>query len=319
MPIEKIPTHDRAHWHKLRGQDVTASVVGALFGVHEYESLYGLWAKKTGKMEASNEETDAMRRGRLMEQVAVAMLREDNPEWTVHYNSGDGIYFRDTDARLGGTPDVIVECPQRGRGVIQIKSVAAMIYRDKWINEDGATEPPLWIALQAALEAYLVGAKWAAVAPLVIDGFGGITMPLVEVPLSPQHIAAIKERAADFWRMVEEKREPVPDFAKDGKLIARLHAKGDPELEVDLTSDNRIMEVMVQRWHLKQQEKAIKEQVGALDAEIMAKLGSAEVGLLPDGTKVTWKTQHRKSYTVQAADYRVLRCPTPKEVKEKAA
>ena len=74
-----------------------------------------------------------------------------------------------------GTPDLFVECPERGRGIVQIKSVEGSIFRKKWRDpETNEIAPPLWIAVQGIVEAHLDGAQWAAVAPLVV-GFGMIT------------------------------------------------------------------------------------------------------------------------------------------------
>ena len=116
MPIERITPKDRAAWLRARGQDITASVVGALFGVHDFVTPMELWAVKTKRIQYSSEETAPMRRGRLLEQVAVQMLREDYPDWDLEHNAAENVYYRDAARRLGATPDVIVQCPRRGRG-----------------------------------------------------------------------------------------------------------------------------------------------------------------------------------------------------------
>jgi hypothetical protein len=48
--VEKIAIINEAQWLALRKEDVTASVAGALLGVHEYTTAYGLWAQKTGAL-----------------------------------------------------------------------------------------------------------------------------------------------------------------------------------------------------------------------------------------------------------------------------
>lgn len=74
--IEKHNPRNDAAWHRLRAKDITASVAGALIGVHEFTTIYELWSLKTGREFQSTEETDAIRRGRLLEPVAVEFLRE---------------------------------------------------------------------------------------------------------------------------------------------------------------------------------------------------------------------------------------------------
>ncbi|MDF3606523.1 hypothetical protein PE067_10465 [Paracoccus sp. DMF-8] len=100
-----------------------------------------------------------MKRGRLLEPVAVQLIREQNPAWDVTHNAANE-YWRDPEARIGATPDTIVRCPERGLGTVQIKSVEQSAYRRNWLDAEGNPEPPLWIQHQATLEAHMIGAQW---------------------------------------------------------------------------------------------------------------------------------------------------------------
>lgn len=309
MVIEVITPKDRRAWLKARGQDITASVVGALFGVHDFVTPYELWALKTGRVRQQDEEGDAMRRGRLLEPVAVQIIREDHPEWQVEYSTAEHVYFRDPERRLGATPDVMVSCPRRGKGVIQIKSVEAGVYRRKWLDEDGNAEPPLWIALQASLEAYLTGAQWAAVCPLVI-GFG-IDAPVIDVPT--EHLGgvidAMTEKAAEFWQMVAEDREPQIDFQMDAALIDKLYRIGDPRDEVDLTAAPHLIEDIQRRAELRREIAEREAEATGIETRIKALMGRAEVAHLPGGRTATWKTQKRRAPDGRWITARPLRLP----------
>ena len=310
--VERISPADRSEWLAIRGRDITASVVGALFGAHEYVTLYELWALKSGRLRRSSAETPAMQRGRLLEPVAVQLLREQRPGWTLHHNAAENIYWRDPQARLGATPDVLAEAPGRGTGVVQIKSVEAGTFRRKWLDDAGEPEAPLWIALQASLEAYLTGAQWAAVAPLVIGH--GLEMPLIDVPLVEGVTEAIEERAAEFWRMVEEGRAPEPDYSRDGAIIDRLYAQGDGEHEVDLSADNRIPTLLAERADALAARRDADARISEIDAEVKAKMGTAEVAHIGDGRRITWATQRRAGFHAPPKTVRTLRYPpTPKE------
>lgn len=305
--IEILLPQDRAAWLALRGQDVTASVVGALFQEHEFVSTFELWALKSGRLSTDTSETPAMQRGRLLERVAVDLLREQHPDWSITHNAAENRYYRDPSARIGATPDVIVDAPDRGRGVVQIKSVEANVYRRKWLV-NGEPEPPFWIALQAITEAQLVGAEWAAVAPLVVGH--GLDMPLIDIPLTPGVWDAIRQRVADFWALVESGEEPSPDFARDGGVIDRLFADGDEYAEIDLSGDNRVPILVERRAELKADIKAVEAEVRTIDAEIKAKIGAATIAHLGDGRRITWKTVARKGYVVDPATFRQLRYHT---------
>jgi hypothetical protein len=310
MQVERIPIEDHAAWLAMRKADVTASVVAALLGdgVHDYQSAYGLYALKAGLVDDDPEETGPMRRGRLLEPVAVQLLREQQPTWKITHNSGPGaVYLRDPSIRLGATVDVFVEDPERGPGIVQIKSVEGSVYNRKWRDPDtNELRPPLWIAVQSITEAHLAGAQWAAVAPIVV-GFG-IDLPVIEVPVHQGIIARIREAVTSFWSMVDQGITPAPDFGKDGALIARQYANDDGET-VHLTG-NRIVEVVAQRAGLKDIEKAgadAEKERKQLDVEILHALGDAAIGILPDGTEISAKTIRRGSYTVQPTSYRPIK------------
>lgn len=309
MAVDRIAPRDRAAWLRARGQDVTASTVGALFGAHDFLTLYELWAFKTGRIQTSSIETPAMMRGRLLEPVAVQMMREARPKWSVTHNAAENIYYRDPDARLGATPDVLVECPVRGLGVVQIKSVEQSVYRRKWLDENGDPEAPLWIALQATLEAHLVGAKWAMVAPLVIGH--GIELPLIEVPLLPGVIDAIRQRTAEFWQMVAEDREPAPDYDRDARTIDRLYPHHDEGEEVDLTRDNAIPALIAERRACMDAKGAAEARIKSIDAEVKVKMGVATVAHIAGGQKITWRTTRRAGHVVPPSVYRALSYPKP--------
>lgn len=309
MTVEVITPRDRAAWLKARGRDVTASVVGALFGAHPYVTPYELWAIKSGRAPRADEETVAMRRGRLLEPVAVAILREDHPGWKIEHNAAENTYFRDPERRLGATPDVIATCPARGRGVVQIKSVEAGVFRRGWLDPEGNPEAPLWIALQATLEAHLTGARWAAVMPLVI-GFG-IEAPLIDIPLDhmPGVIAAMAERAAEFWQMVAENREPPIDYAQDAALIDRLYQVGNPMREVDLTGVSGILEDIQRRGVIRREMTERETELVRIETRIKSLMGEAELAHLPGGMKATWRTQKRRMPDGRVGISRPLRLP----------
>ena len=309
--VEIIRPADRAAWLAARGRDVTASQIGALFGEHEYMTPFSLWGLKTGRIPREEEETPAMQRGRLLEPVAVQMLRERFPSWKIEHNAAENVYFRDPAARMGATPDVIAMAKDRGgKGVVQIKSVEASIFKRKWLDQDGEVEPPLWIALQASLEAHLTGARWAAVAPLVVGH--GLDMPLIDIPLVEGVVDAMKAKVAEFWTMIEEGREPSPDFGRDADAIEAIY-HADEEAEADLTGDNRIMAMLAERAFAKEAIGKYGKLLDALDAEIKSKLGNATVAHLPGGRKITWRSSKREGFFVGPKTVRVLKVPAVRE------
>lgn len=310
MAIVRITPRSTAAWHRHRSQDVTASQIGALFGVHEFVSPYELWAIKSGRQVLDPDESEPMKRGRLLEPVGVALLRELRPKWEITHNTGPGDYFRDTDARLGGTPDVLAVDPDRGPGIVQLKSVEQTTFRRKWLDEDGIAEPPFWIALQATIEAYLTGARWAAVAPLIIGH--GIDMPIIDVPIVAGVIDRVRAETVAFWKMVDSGVEPLPDYSRDAQVIERVYARDNGD-EIDLSRDNQIFDLIARRHRLKEAAKACGGEIAAVDAEIKHKMQGASIAHLPGGRKITWLMQRRAGFFTPPASFRVLRVPKPDE------
>lgn len=310
MTIDRITPDNTAAWHQLRGRDITASVIGALFGCHPYATPYSLWAQKTGRLPPDNIDSPQLRRGRYMEVAAVQMLRDENPTWKITHNAAENVYYRDPALRLGATPDVIAYKPGRGYGVVQIKSVDANAYRRGWLDEDDTPDAPLWIALQAMLEAHLTGAKWAAVAPIVMIG-SGLEMPLLDISLEhmPAIIQQMADKSAEFWQMIEADIEPRADYERDGQIIDAVYREGDDEDWIDLRGHNRVEHLLAQIADASKQAAAAKRQADACKAELKSLMAHATVALIEGGRKITWR-EHREPGGYRApSSSRVLRLP----------
>ena len=332
--IETFPIELREAWLSLRQSDITASIAGALLGCHEYVTAYGVWMDKTGRLPRDEEMTEAQERGTELEPIALKRLKsgqyiyykdaEDGTQIKIDYTlrGEDGkklhhppkwniwnpqVYLRDTEARVGATPDAFVDDPECGRGVIQFKSVHPSPFHHRWRNEAGIIQPPLWIVVQAIIEAHLAKAQWAAVGALVISY--GIELHIVDVPIHAGVIERVYEETRKFWRLVESNATPPPDFLRDAALIAQLFAKDDGT-EVDLTSDNELpavfdslLEARAAKQHAEVDEKKAK-------AAILDKLGTASFARLADGRRISAKMQHRQGYLVKPTDFRTIRLAT---------
>lgn len=299
--VERWPVGDEAAWHARRQADMTASVAGALLGVHEFVSYYDLWCLKAGLIERSAEDSPAMRRGRLLEDDAIQVLGEDHEGWRV---APCGFYYRHPSWRIGATPDAVAIDPLRkGFGAVQIKSVEPSIFRSKWQGEDGI-EPPLWITVQAIIEATLMGASWAAVAPIVVGH--GVDVPLIEIPVHAGIMDKLRAETAVFWASVEEGNAPEPDFRTDAATIAGLHPEDNGQ-EIDLTGSNDLPELADELAVIRARGKADEARAAEIKARFRYEIGAAEAALLGGGRRVTLRTISRPGFWVEPTTFRVLR------------
>jgi predicted phage-related endonuclease len=294
---DRIPVTDRESWLALRKRDVTASVVAALFGAHQYTSARQLYIDKT--TDAVDEiDSAVLRRGRLLESAVAVAVEEDHPQWKLTKATD---YFRDPDIRLGATPDFFVDGDTRGLGIIQAKTVAPSAFKKSW-TEDG---PPLWIAMQTICEMMLTGAAWGAVAALVVDPWR-MECKVYPVPRHAGMERRIREATAEFWANTDAGFEPAFDYAKDAELIASLYPDATPLKSIDLSGDNYLPVLLAERTDIKARGKVDAERLKTIDAEIADKMGDAEIATI-DGFTITNKTTNRKAYEVKATSYRALR------------
>jgi predicted phage-related endonuclease len=284
--IERIKIESEEQWLDLRKQDITASVAPALLGIHEFMTPYKLFNQKAGL--TGDEETAPMLWGKALEPVAADIIRRQRYDWEVTYPVG--YYYRDVAARIGATPDLQFVDTKGRRGNVQIKTVSPWSYK-KWYNGE-TIEPPLWIAVQAIIEAKLTGAEVcyvAAFSPFAED----FRIPLIEIPLHGELYEKIKAEVAEFWLRVEESRPYPPDYKKDAAEIAERYPV-DLGTEVDLSGDNEAAAAFDRLAGARTAMSEAKEIEGAAKAELAHKMGEAAYALLADGRRISFKSQTSK-------------------------
>ncbi len=303
--VERHQITSREQWHELRAKDVTASNIAALFGEYPYFGRLGLWEMKTGRAPDVATTSRAMRRGHAFETLALQELAEMRPEWRVQ-GLDDRYYFRDPVHRIGATPDGLVICPERGLGVVQVKS-AVTLSKSKWLDENREPYCPTWVALQALTEAKLTGASWAVVVVIVCDTEDELM--IIDVPMIDDLWPVLQNEATLFWQTIAEGRMPEVDPERDAKAVARVFAQDNGE-EIDLTGDNRILEIVAERERLKAIEaeaSAAEKARKVIDTEIIAKLGHAARARLADGRIIVANTIKRSGFTVAPNTFRQIK------------
>lgn len=305
--IERIRIKSSSTWLELRKRDVTASQVGALFGQHPYLTIAGLHAIKCGiEMPGPDPESDIIRRGHALEPIVAGEVAKLRPDWII---TRAREYLRDKPARLGATPDYYYTGPAGRRGILQCKTVGASKFREEW--EDG---PPLWIILQLAQEMMLDDAEEGAIGVLVISEWT-FQCFVFEIARNANAERRLRKAAAKFWKSLDAGEVPTLDYARDGDLIDLMYPTAKPGNVLDLTANNRIRELLDQRELQKTLKKEAESAEQEIENEIKALIGDYESAIVPDW-RVSWKSQHRNAYSVEATDFRVLRATREKAKKK---
>ena len=299
MTIERKPITDRNEWLAWRREDVTASVIGALFGAHPYTTALRIYAEKRG-VEFPDEDNKVMRRGRWLEPAVAKAVEELRPEWKLE---APNCYLRDPDSRLGCTPDFYIHDPVRGRGVLQCKTVAPSVYAKEWL---GGTEIPFWIVLQTLTECMLADAAFGAVAALLVDAHA-MDCVILDVPRHADSELKILVAVRNFWRNVADGIEPDPDFARDAAVIKLLTPRETPGKQIDFSRHNELPAMLAERAALLKTMGDAEDRCDEIETEVKHLMGDAEFANgLPDW-RITYKTQKRAGYTVAPKEPRVLR------------
>ena len=313
MTIERREITSHEEWLAWRKSDITASNIGALFNCHPYVTALRLYAEKRGA-EFLVEDNNAMRRGRWLEPAVGKAVEELRPKWAL---MPAGEYLRDFELRLGATPDFYITDAnlihaakddqfviRNRRGVLEAKTVAPSVYARDWADGEHV---PLYHILQATTAAMLADADFIAIAALLVDA-NNMDCVIHELERNPQAEERIKQAVAQFWRSVEDGREPDPDYSKDADVIkAMWKRETDPPVEIDLSGDNRIPALLEERARLKQDEKAAHDKIESINTQLIYAMKDASVMTGIDGWRVSYKTSHYKEYSVAARDSRVLR------------
>lgn len=275
MSVRILKPADKLEWHGARKQFVTASVAGALLGVHPYTTRYQIWAEKTDRIQADDAENAAMRRGRLLEPAAVQMLCEERPDWIIDYRN-DQAFYCDDEIRIGCTPDAFAMRPDIvGDGIVQFKTSSEEAFRNGWIDQEtGDVEIPLWIAVQAIVEAKMTGAKWAAVAVMVVGR--GIHMEVVDIPLHDAVWQKLVTATAEFWAVTDVGQHPPIDWDRDGSTVIDVNRYSRAKV-IDLSTDE-YFDTFVARLDSTRIERREKQKLEeGLRAQVIYAMGDAEV------------------------------------------
>ncbi|AYJ87632.1 endonuclease [Sphingomonas paeninsulae] len=258
----------------FRASVVGASEVAALFGASPWLTEFELYHRKTGAIatpefnavDANNvPENERSYWGVKLEPLIIEAACERwgyVPLKTPHrLDNGKG---------LGGHPDCIATCPERGKGILEVKMVDWLQVK-KW-----GYEPPLNYLLQNMSYQGLSGALWGDMIVLV----GGNELRRYQYDFRPLVYADIERRVEQFWQAIRAGDAPVPDFERDGRAITEL--LGVPTEEVaDLRGDNEASDLADEWQAAKAEAKAADVRAETAKNALMMKIGSAGYAMLP--------------------------------------
>lgn len=293
-----------AHWLELRRDDVTSTMSPALFGMSPYLTAYELFHSKTSGVDTQFHENSRIKWGKRLQEVIANGIAEDEG-WKIRPMNE---YVRLTELRMASSFDFEVVCPKRGKGVLEIKNVDYYQFKKGWV--DGEAPPHIEVQAQHQLAVLDDSYTWTCIGAFV----GGNQVEKFERERDIDFGNAIKRSVVKFWRDVEEKKEPRPDFYRDGEVIQKVYGEvsGEP---MDSTKDvklnalaSKYVRLCDECKHLEDEKEATKNEIhhslqnniGAFTSgyRVMATLNKGSAGKIvtPEmvGTVIGRKAGHRR-------------------------
>lgn len=266
MNIKIITPDNHEHWLDLRTKDVTSSEVAALFGLSPYMTEFELWHRKKDGYVVELGENDRLKWGNRLES-AIAHGIADDMNWSVQPMKH---YARDPELRMGSSFDF--EILQPAGGLLEIKNVDALQFKEKWDTDEEINEAPPHIELQVQHQFAVSGKSYGYIGALI----GGNTVHLIRREPNDKIIKKIRAKIKQFWESIDRGEEPNPDFVKDADFIASLYKYAEPDSVLDATYDPAIETLAHRYLEAGEEVKAAQANKDAAKAELLTMIGPVE-------------------------------------------
>jgi len=272
-------------WLQWRLPLVTASSIGALFGVHPHVSLDDMIAEKRGLRRGEGDNA-SMRAGRILEPAVIAAINEERPELQVVRAT---TFHLIPELRIGCTPDAWGADDL----LVQLKTVSPAVW-EQW----RATRP-LHYVLQTLTEMLVCGRSRGLLAIMVRSP--AFPLYLFDVNRHPAAEARILDAVAEFWKSFDVGAFPIPAASSSG--LAELVSDGSHK---DFSGNNELASLLHERADLVPVRRNAEQRIDEIDSSIKERLGAASTAWC-DGWNLSFRTQHRRETIIPAKDIRVLR------------
>lgn len=287
---------------ELRRKHLGSSDAAAILGLSPWRSPRDVWIEKTQNLKES-EPNPAMEIGNRFEPVVIdyALERlgaEKAARRNIRRVAKNGIMAANLDCSIyeqNGTTERAIP--------LEVKWASDPSEWGK--EEDGLDGVPLHYAVQPMHQMICTGAPRAFLA-VCLHGYRAPEFRLYEIVPTAEMLASLEGKEVRWWKEHVEGNTP-PDDTEPASIETLSRILRTPGKTITVPDD------IVQTWRdfdalAKKHEKLADEW----KARVLEALGDAETGISSIGS-VSYKTQKRSAYTVQAAEFRVCRFTANKQ------
>ncbi|UOF77752.1 exonuclease [Caudoviricetes sp.] len=261
MTTQLMQITDEQSWLKKRDGYVTSTEVSALYGLNPYVTHYELWHQKRGLLPIVREENNFMLFGKLMEYVVCQMILHEHPDWKI---SPMKVFAYDDEDKIGSSFDRVVTVPDKGTGLLEIKTTSYKYWKEKFIEHDGYIEatPQYEVQFQTELEV-LNKYDWILSVVFIADTR---TLKYIWRDRDRDMGRVLRQAVKEFWVSTEP---PAPDFERDKSAIARLMPQAEKGKAMDATENERVIFLATAIRSEKDLENQSKENAEKFTAELL--------------------------------------------------
>lgn len=264
----------------VRATGIGASDIGAVAGLSPYASPMDVWLVKRGLAEVP--QTDAMARGHQLEPAVASMYEAEHlaPGEALRHPAGTLRHPRYPWALA--TPDRLVVDPLADATVrlVEIKAVGWRSARYWGAEHD---EVPPWYRAQIAWQMAVTGVEACDLAAFI----GGEELRVYRIERDREMEAALLQIGRDFWRCVEEGREPAVDGSEAWRSY--LEARFPSARQVLRAATPEADEIAARLADARARREAAEADAERAANELRALIGDAE-GIEGRGWRATWKS-----------------------------
>lgn len=269
-------------WHAVRRAGVGGSDVAAILGMDPHRGPLGVWNDKCGSARPEQDQRldRSARRGHRLEGLVAEFFAEDTGCTVI---GSPGTLQHVDHPHWIANPDRIVLVPSDGQdpAVLECKT---RTWRSARIEGWRGVEPPDGPSLQAHWYLTVSGYRIAYLAGLLDD-----ELVCFRIERDDELCQLLAHAVDEFWqRYVMTGIPPTADgSAATARLLSRMwEAKEDSTAVVDPVDTTLLL---ARRRSLSDRADALEEELTAVDSQLKANLGEAEVALMDGRPAYTWR------------------------------
>lgn len=268
---------DRDEWLRARSGFIGGSEAAIVLGLSPWKSRVDLWLEKTGRKQAPDSPTEAMRLGTYLEQYAADRYAEKTGRTVRNYGYmvARGHAVADVDRLVVPDGEKIASYHEeiRAAGILECKTS-----RDKW--ED---EPPLHYQVQAQTYMELLDLPWldfSVVFKISSEHLCVVDDPKYRIERDRAVGARIMEEIEAFWRYVANDTPPEAVTLSDAKALFPA-ARADKAVEATPGIVDAVDRLRLTNGQIEE----LEAQAEGLKGQIASYMGESDV-LMGNGAKL---------------------------------